>query len=101
MTLQWAEVSLLLVTKRLVSRLRLQQDASTVTLDHVEAEAAAAATATCDNTTSEIASLQESCADMAARLTQLDPIHARFYAFVEQGGSVWGEQDVQRMVKPL
>lgn len=27
---------------------------------------------------------------MAARLSELDPMHGRFYEFVERGGSVFG-----------
>ncbi len=38
----------------------------------------------------EAAEVRESCRDMAARLSELDPVHSRFYEFVERGGSVFG-----------
>lgn len=79
---QWAELALLLVTKRLVGLLRRETERG-VTLDDDKAAAGE------DKASRELASLEESCVGMASRLTQLDLMHARFYAFVEQGGSVW------------
>lgn len=39
----------------------------------------------------EAAKVRTSCRSMAARLSELDPMHRRFYEFVERGGSVFGE----------
>lgn len=38
----------------------------------------------------EVDALLKSCGEMASRLAELDPMHAQFYEFVKQGGSVWG-----------
>lgn len=38
----------------------------------------------------EVDALMKSCGEMASRLAELDPMHAQFYEFVKQGGSVWG-----------
>lgn len=40
----------------------------------------------------EAVRLREACVVMTSRLTDLDPMHGRFYEFVERGGSVWGSR---------
>lgn len=40
--------------------------------------------------TGEAGRVREACRSMASRLSELDPMHSRFYEFVERGGSVWG-----------
>lgn len=70
-SVQWAELVLLLVNQRLVRKL-------TSTTDEAEAQGG------------EAERVRETCSGMALRLSELDPMHGRFYEFIEQGGSVWG-----------
>lgn len=89
---QWAELALLLVTKRLIGWLRREKSPR---VTHLDGDKAAAAADEGDKGLPEVASLEESCLGMASRLAKLDPMHARFYAFVEQGGSVWRNNNHQ------
>lgn len=89
---KWAELALLLVTKRLIGWLRREKSPR---VTHLDGDKAAAAADEGDKGLPEVASLEESCLGMASRLAKLDPMHARFYAFVEQGGSVWRNNNHQ------
>lgn len=43
-----------------------------------------------EETGGEASAVRATCSGMASRLSELDPMHGRFYEFVERGGSVWG-----------
>ncbi|CAM9358206.1 unnamed protein product [Choristocarpus tenellus] len=66
---KWAELALLLVTQRLVRSLNITGDEK----DQVGA-----------------LDLKDTCRSMAEQLTTLDPMHSRFYEFLDGGGEVWG-----------
>lgn len=83
--LQWAELALLLVSQRLANSLDPPQRPS------VE-KVGGSGEATTGGGADEAAKVRTSCRSMAARLSELDPMHGRFYHFVERGGSVFGEQ---------
>ncbi|CAM9240482.1 unnamed protein product [Ectocarpus fasciculatus] len=90
---KWAEVALLLVSQRLANALdprpqpppRSQGDETNNAGGGVTTTAAAG-----DGSSKEAAEVRESCRGMAARLSELDPMHGRFYEFVEKGGAVMG-----------
>lgn len=85
---QWAELALLLVSRRLADALEPLQLPPGEEVDRSGTGGGETVTAGGAN---EAAKVKTSCRSMAARLSELDPMHRRFYEFVEQGGSVFGE----------
>lgn len=88
--MQWAELALLLVSQRLANALEPPQRPLG---EEVGGSGTSGGEATAgDGAGEEAAKVRTSCGSMAARLSELDPMHRRFYEFVERGGSVFGEQ---------
>jgi len=80
---QWAELTLLLVSQRLASALQPPQSP-------LMGDGSSGGEVVAGSGGNEAAEARESCRGMAARLSELDPMHGRFYDFVERGGSVLG-----------
>lgn len=86
---QWAELALLLVSQRLANSLEPRPKSSHQ--ESVDSSGASGGVSTEIGSGSvEARKVRENCRDMAARLSELDPMHGRFYDFVAGGGAVFG-----------
>ncbi|CAM9460706.1 unnamed protein product [Ascophyllum nodosum] len=90
---KWAELALLLVTQRLANSLNGATAASPSSSSLSQPGSGARGQG---GGSIEAVELLKTCIDMASRLAELDPMHAKFYEFVKRGDSVWdlGQQSL-------
>lgn len=81
--LQWAELTLLLVTQRLADSLAKRGSQEVNGSDEA--------------TRSTFMELRSRSTEMASELLELDPIHARLYTFLRHGGTLWPSPDGMRI----
>ncbi|CAM9297573.1 unnamed protein product [Ectocarpus sp. 8 AP-2014] len=85
---KWAEVALLLVSQRLANALEPRPQPPRGQDDDTNNGGVGVTAA--GNGSKEAAEVRESCRGMAARLSELDPMHGRFYEFVIEGQQMRG-----------